>query len=184
MRIHKKRIEHEIILIEQNHGEVMDCTQCYNDICQVKTSNFKEPNHHCIYIPNNDDIEEQFLVIFPSNFPFDACKVYILNHGNFAQKIEYVKYLRQNYETLRKTCRLYDVESFMSHLNCPCCVSLACNWNPSKRAIHMIREYHNSKSTYKEVRCRLMNYYLMNSFFIQHHNKNFNSVAFHILNYL
>ena len=184
MRIHRKRIEHEIILIQQNYGETIDCTQCYNDICQVDTSNSKERNHHCIYIPNNDDIHEQFLVYFPDNFPFDACKLYLLKSGNFAHKIDYVMHLIQNYKRLQTLCNIYDAKCFMNHLDCPCCVSLGCHWNPSRRAIHMIREYQNFNSMQNEVKQKLLFYKLLNLYFTQHYDKNLKSVAFHILNYL
>lgn len=158
-----KRVEHEIILLQQHYGTTYDATQCYNDIYKnslLKTS-------RSVYIPANDDNPNHYLIHFPYDYPFKSCNLYLLYDGNFGKRIHYITILKSQYVDILKLTQKYGYPKLSDYLCCPCCVSLSCNWEPGKKAINMIEEYSNTRNTYKNIKRKLMIAFIFRSLFSQ-----------------
>lgn len=175
-----KRIQHEIILLEQHYGNSFDTTYLYAELYKTKNIN---PNY-CVYIPGRKNTIYQYMILFPTKFPFNPCKLYLLQDGNFENTIEYISYLIKEYRNINSFSKKYNIQNFTYKLSCPCCVSLSCFWNPSKRAIQMIQEFEESKNTFIIIRQKMINYCLINSYFIQIQKKYLHNIVLHIIEFL
>lgn len=158
-----KRIEHEIILLQQHYGTTYDATQCYNDI--YKKSLLKPCR--TVYIPVNDNVQCHYVIHFPYDYPFSPCELYLLDNGDFGKKENYITILKSHYVDILNLTQKYGYPKLSDYLCCPCCVSLSCNWVPNKKAIYMIKEYNNTRNIYKKIKHKLMIAFIFRSLFSQ-----------------
>lgn len=158
-----KRVEHEVILLQQHYGTTYDATQCYNDI--YKNSPLKL--NRSVYIPGNDDNPNHYLIHFPSDYPFTPCQLYLLKDGDFGKKENYIALLKEQYVDILKLTQNYGHPKLSDTLCCPCCVSHSCNWKPCKKAIHMIQEYNHTRTIYKNIKNKLVIAFIFRSLFSQ-----------------
>ena len=108
-----KRIQHEIILLEQHYGETFNSTYLYAEMNNLKDGVL----NHCVYIPVSCDSVHNYMILFPKHYPFSACKLYILEYGNFEGMKEYLSYLLEIYRKISCFAIKRDIKFLMSELD-------------------------------------------------------------------